>query len=266
MSNHPFHIVFTDLDGTLLDHHDYSHEHSMPGIALLCKSRIPLVLVSSKTAAEMEVLRRELDLSGPFVCENGAGIVYTAGPGKDSRLEATGMSAVEIASRAPLLEQVIGTKVLLLIDMAPDEIAARTGLDRTAAALAGERSFTVPFLTADGSPVDLGRVNRMLTPHGLAVTRGGRFYHLGTAGVDKGRGVERVREHYRAAAGGSKIITTGIGDSENDLAMLKAVDRPVLVRKPDGSVIETDMDVMVTERSGPDGFTEAIFRLFPGSS
>ncbi len=266
MNSRPFHIVFTDLDGTLLDHHDYSHERSMPGLALLRDSGIPLVLVSSKTAAEMEALRRELDLAGPFVCENGGGIVFPAEPGKDARIEAMGLSAAELAARARLLEHAIGAKARLLTDMPLDEIAARTGLDRTAAALARERSFTVPFLTADGSTVDLGEANRLLAQEGLAVTRGGRFYHLGTAGVDKGRAVMRIREHYRPAAGGSEIVTTGLGDSENDLAMLKAVDRPVLVRKPDGSVIETDLEVMVTERRGPEGFTEAIFRLFPGAA
>ncbi len=262
MNRRPFHIVFTDLDGTLLDHHDYSYERSIPGLTLLRDSGIPLVLVSSKTAAEMEVLRRELDLAAPFVCENGGGIVFPAEHGQDARIEAMGLSAAGLAARARLLEHAIGAKVRLLADMSLDEIAALTGLDRTAAALARERSFTVPFLTADGSPVDLGRADRLLAPHGLAVTRGGRFYHLGTAGVDKGRAVSRILQHYHAAAGGSKIVTTGIGDSENDLAMLKAVDRPVLVRKPDGSVIETDLDVMVTERRGPEGFTEAIFRLF----
>jgi len=262
VNNSTFHIVFTDLDGTLLDHHDYSYDLSMPGIALLRGAGIPLVLVSSKTASEMEALRRKLGLAAPFVCENGGGIAFPSEHGKEPRIEAMGMSAAELEARSDLLKRAAGRRIRLITDMDPNEIAALTGLEPEAARKVRERSHSIPFLTADGSSIDLPEVNRLLGREGLAVTRGGRFYHLGTAGVDKGLAVSRILAHYRPDAGEADIVTTGLGDSENDLPMLKAVDRPVLVRKPDGSFLKTDMDVILTEGRGPAGFTEAIFRLF----
>ncbi len=47
-------IVFTDLDGSLLDGTTYSYEAAIPALTALREQGIPLVLVSSKTRAEME--------------------------------------------------------------------------------------------------------------------------------------------------------------------------------------------------------------------
>jgi len=74
VSRSAFFIVFSDLDGTLLDHNTYGWQEAQPALNL-CKNRhVPIVLVSSKTRAEMEFLRRSLSISAPFVSENGGGI------------------------------------------------------------------------------------------------------------------------------------------------------------------------------------------------
>ena len=70
----PF-IVFSDLDGTLLDGDDYSHDQALPALRLLRRRNIPLVLCTSKTRAEVEFHRRRLANRDPFVVENG-GAVY----------------------------------------------------------------------------------------------------------------------------------------------------------------------------------------------
>ena len=45
-------LVFTDLDGTLLDE-SYSWDLAQPAIDLLRSASIPIILNSSKTVAEM---------------------------------------------------------------------------------------------------------------------------------------------------------------------------------------------------------------------
>jgi predicted mannosyl-3-phosphoglycerate phosphatase (HAD superfamily) len=47
-------LVFTDLDGTLLDHHSYSCEEAMPAVRALAEAGFPLIFNSSKTAAEIK--------------------------------------------------------------------------------------------------------------------------------------------------------------------------------------------------------------------
>ena len=82
------HIVFTDLDGTLLDAETYSWEPARPALELLAAQAVPWVMVSSKTRAEMEELRAELHHAHPYVVENGAAafipLGYFGGPVPDA--------------------------------------------------------------------------------------------------------------------------------------------------------------------------------------
>ena len=67
-------IIFTDLDGTLLDHTTYSFEAAIPMLALIKRHNIPLIIVTSKTKDEVLRIQKHLDLRAPFIVENGAGI------------------------------------------------------------------------------------------------------------------------------------------------------------------------------------------------
>jgi mannosyl-3-phosphoglycerate phosphatase len=64
-------LVFTELDGTLLDHQTYSWDPARSALALLSRHKIPWMIVTSKTRAEVEVLRTELGNEHPFIVENG---------------------------------------------------------------------------------------------------------------------------------------------------------------------------------------------------
>lgn len=65
-------IVFSDLDGTLLDHDGYSFEAAKPALAALAERAIPVVPSTSKTLVELETLSVEIGLSGAAIAENGA--------------------------------------------------------------------------------------------------------------------------------------------------------------------------------------------------
>ena len=72
-------LVFTDMDGTLLDHHTYSFEAAKPALAALDKKNIPVIPTTSKTFAELQPLREDINLTGPFIIENGAAIFIPHG-------------------------------------------------------------------------------------------------------------------------------------------------------------------------------------------
>jgi HAD superfamily hydrolase (TIGR01484 family) len=71
-------IVFTDLDGTLLDE-SYSFAAAQPALRKTAELDIPLVLCSSKTRREIEHYRKKLGNSHPFISENGGGIFIPEG-------------------------------------------------------------------------------------------------------------------------------------------------------------------------------------------
>src|SRR4030067_2997947 len=74
MTTTPKLVIFTDLDGCLLDSKPYSFEPAQAALRLIKQKKIPLVLVSSKTRVEMEEYRRRLKNDHPFVSENGGAI------------------------------------------------------------------------------------------------------------------------------------------------------------------------------------------------
>ena len=53
-------ILFTDLDGSLLDNDTYSFDEARPALEALRLENIPVILVSGKTRAEIEPLRERL--------------------------------------------------------------------------------------------------------------------------------------------------------------------------------------------------------------
>ena len=65
--------VVSDVDGTLMDH-SYDLTPAKETIKLLQNLSIPVILCTSKTAAEVKVIRNELNLSDPYIVENGAAI------------------------------------------------------------------------------------------------------------------------------------------------------------------------------------------------
>jgi mannosyl-3-phosphoglycerate phosphatase len=233
-------LVFTDLDGSLLDHHSYSFKGAEEALVRLHQFAIPLVLTSSKTRAEIQKLQKLLGLDQAFIAENGGGFYLPAGNPMYHLTEL--QQAGEY--RCKLLGVPYGYIREIFIkfrdryalkgfgDMRIEEIMQATGLRREDAILAAQRDFSEPFLFLKKScPQEL---REEVAPHGLTITRGGRFYHLMSSGQDKGQAVLELIRLYQAACQ-ERLITVGLGDAENDLVMLRVVDIPVLIPKPDGS-------------------------------
>ncbi|VDZ63134.1 Putative mannosyl-3-phosphoglycerate phosphatase [Serratia odorifera] len=80
-------LIFTDLDGSLLDHHSYRWDAAKPWLDRLAQAKVPLIVATSKTAAEVQQLQQQLGLSAlPFIAENGAQIVFPAFWQQDTQL------------------------------------------------------------------------------------------------------------------------------------------------------------------------------------
>lgn len=59
-------LIMTDLDGTLLDHESYHWEAARPALQRLAAANIPVIINSSKTAAEIRELRGRLNNNWPL--------------------------------------------------------------------------------------------------------------------------------------------------------------------------------------------------------
>lgn len=66
-------VVFTDIDGTLVDIKTAEYGKETNNLIDLMKEKnIPLILTSAKTRLEQNNIREDLGLSDPFIVENGA--------------------------------------------------------------------------------------------------------------------------------------------------------------------------------------------------
>jgi len=143
-------------------------------------------------------------------------------------------------------------------DMSAKEIAALTGLALTEAKLAKEREFNEPFLFEEGER-RIQEFLKAIEVAGFHWTQG-RFYHI-LGDNDKGKAVKILKEFYKRDYG--RIKTIGIGDSFNDLPLLKEVDYPVLIPKEDGSYEPRIKlrNIRKANKTGPEGWNEVVVEL-----
>ncbi|MEN6474251.1 MAG: HAD-IIB family hydrolase [Syntrophaceae bacterium] len=232
-------IVFTDLDGTLLNHRDYTFEEARPALARLKKEQIPLIACTSKTRREVEFLRDKLTNDDPFIVENGGGIFFPHDYQRFTIPEALGISVyksimlgVPYARIRRFIENIRPTIALEGFgDWGVSELMERTGLSLDAAILAKDREFTEPFLMHNQGQFE--ELSHAARNEGISITRGGRFLHFIGEGSDKGAAVNIVKSIF-AANWKSHVISIGLGDSLNDVSMLRQVDIPVMIPHADG--------------------------------
>ncbi|MCK7489540.1 MAG: HAD hydrolase family protein [Anaerotruncus sp.] len=225
-------------------------------------------MCTSKTRTETEGWRSVLKNDHPFIVENGGAVFVPEGYfGPEARFDKRdgdygvlefGRPYSELRRALEEIRALTGLPLRGFGDMTVEEIAERCGLPREDAALAAIREYDEPFTGI--KPEDLLRVVHQAEARGFQVVSGGRFHHL-VGGSDKGRAVRALRSLFEASRG--HVRTIGLGDSANDIPMLRAVDIPVLVRRPDGGRLEVgDLPALiVASYSGPEGWREAVLTI-----
>ena len=265
----PF-LIFTDLDGTLLDHESYAWEEAKPALDLCEKRRVPVILVSSKTSSEMNPLRLELGLTSPFISENGGGICFpkegVLAPPPEAVLDkelwkwSLGAEYSDLVHSLREIREELDLPIRGFSDMMPEEIAELTGLGIETSRLAAMREHDEPFLLTPQDNRTADRLHQAAFQRGLQISTGGRFHHLHGA-VDKGDAIERLITLYKARH--ADVKTAGLGDSPNDFPLLRKVDHPVLLGPP-GRFPEMEAELpwmKILEKPGPRGWNEAVLDI-----
>ncbi|MBN1379433.1 MAG: HAD-IIB family hydrolase [Gammaproteobacteria bacterium] len=254
-------VVFTDLDGSLLNHSDYSYAAALPAIKILKQLQIPLVLVSSKTFEEIRELSKNLELDYPFVCENGSVIVVPKNNdnfGLDAKNKAEEVEEYYFIYQGSSRENIVRVLDSMhdryifrgFSQMQDAEIADRTGLSIPQAACANRRLASEPVVWQDQAD-KLELFRKEIEKAQLRIVKGGRFYHI-MGNTDKAEAVNSLCRAYGRLSG-TTIHSIVVGDSENDLAMLRSASTAVVIPKEDGTHIRVE------------GNAEVLYALYPGA-
>lgn len=262
-------LIFTDLDGTLLDE-GYRFDAARGALSAIRDRNIPLILTSSKTLAEMALLRRAMDLTHPIIFENGAGVALPEGyfrhaPGITSgtplQVEHFGPDYRDIRSTLERLRSRHGFPFRGFGDMTAKEVAALTGLDEMAAQRARLRQGSEPGIW-EGSEAIRRDFIAELNRAGLRAVSGGRFLHI-MPKVDKAEAMRELVGRFTAAHPDVRYRVIAAGDSPNDADMLQLADIAVVIRRPDSSwmPLRRRDGVIRSPQPGPAGWQQCMEKL-----
>jgi len=273
MVNSAAYLVFTDLDGTLLNHDDYRYDAARPMLAWLKAHQIPVIAVTSKTRVEVEELLQALSFEEPFVVENGSGIFI---PPYDRRFDLTQTDFSQNVSQQNGHQRLclgctyhqakIGLKTLAqqlnqslqgFGSMGLEQLMALTGLNSAEARKAKTREFTEPFVNPG---LAASVLEQQVAEIGFQVLVGDRFCHLIGLGAGKGKAVDLLVACYQAPQ--TPIKTVGLGNSPNDLALLEAVDIPIVIPGAQGPHPDlADRGWQIAPAAGAQGWTMAMSQV-----
>ncbi|MDJ0706337.1 MAG: haloacid dehalogenase [Leptolyngbyaceae cyanobacterium MO_188.B28] len=264
-------IIFTSLDSLVLDAENNGYESVLSKLEWLKARHIPVIPVTSKTREEVEIVRRRMNLTDPFIVEGGSGVYIpldynqfelpqgeTVG---NYRLIQLGCSYVMARAGLKAIAQSLGRPLKGFGDWSAEQLNALTGLSAADAHRAKAREFTELFKTPKNIPID--KLKQAVHEMGFEVVVSDRFSHLIGHEAGVGRAVKHLTQHYQSALPvGQHLTTVGLGDSLSDLALLENVDIPIIVSGLKGE--DSDLskhDWPVAASPGPQGWAIAIDKI-----
>ena len=222
--------VVSDVDGTLMDH-SYDLTPAKETIKLLQELSIPVILCTSKTAAEVKVIRKELNLTDPYIVENGAAI-------HGETLKRVNGKII-LGEKYEILENILSSisneinyDLQPLNNISDQEATELTGLRGHSLDLMRERHWSMPFLNPPQNKEE--EINICCKRFGVEIFRGNRMSHMLSINSNKGKAINALKNY----SNNPNIKIIGLGDSPNDLPLLLNSDYKIVIPGPDGPNLE----------------------------
>jgi mannosyl-3-phosphoglycerate phosphatase family protein len=260
-------VVFTDPDRTLLDHRAHPCVPSCEAFRALADHKVPLVLCSSHTRAELEIIQQKFHFRHPFISENGGAVYLPRGyfsPASDP----VDMAAYDVITFGGPHQQVVETlrqtadaqaiEVRAFSGMSVQEVADECGLTLAEAPLAQLREFGESFCILSSDPAVHSRLINALRRAGLRCVNGEAFHHA-SLGADVRRSIQTLTSLYRQRFG--RVLTVGVSAGITDPLLLREVDIPIVVLDSEvdpARVLRKLPTARVTSAAGAAGWDEAI--------
>lgn len=264
-------LIFTDLDGSLLDHDTYSYKEAEKALTKLEADNIPIIFTTSKTRAEVISLRKDMKNQHPFIVENGAAVFiptdYFPAKPNDCR-EHDGYWVYEFSDSREhwlkLLDNLhdnYAKQFNHFSAMSSQEIADITGLPENDAKQANEREYSEPIQWLGSKECKKGFIEE-LEKQGGTILQGGRFLNL-SGEHSKASALTWLVDQYRKYSNACDLHTLALGDSQNDVSMLEAADQACVIRSPVHSppTLERNSNYLISEHFGPKGWAQGVEKI-----
>ena len=241
--------VVSDVDGTLMDH-SYDLTPAIETIKILKKLFIPVILCTSKTAAEVEVIRNDLKLTDRYIVENGAAIYGDSLKKFNGRI-ILGEKYERLEKILNFISKEIEYKLIPLNNLTDPEVTELTGLKGNSLTLLRDRHWSMPFLNPPSFLEE--RINIICKKLKVAIFKGNRMSHLLSINSNKGKAINVLKEY----SNNQNVQIIGLGDSPNDLPLLLNSDIKIVIPGIDGpnlNLIDQLKNLEFTLASEPNGY------------
>lgn len=271
-------LIFTDLDGTLLDHYSYSWNDAKPAISRAKHLGVPIIINTSKTRCEVRTLLENMGLEKqPYVVENGSAIVLPT-------ISTPLLKTLNHRSNYKIIDGQhvwqLGTARSVLCDFLKEirknhkwcfesyqdwsieEIMAKTGLPMVSALESQNKEFSEPFQWLDTTDKFL-EFEALVKENNFKILKGGRFYHL-QGDINKASAFDFFETYKQELFNCDRVLKIiALGDNSNDIAMLNQADFPICIESPvDDFPVINNPNVRYSEQFGPLGWNRQIHALF----
>ena len=249
MFENSFLWVVSDVDGTLMDH-SYDLKPAKETIKKLQNLSIPIILCTSKTASEVKVIREELNLTDPYIVENGAAIYGESLKKVDGKI-ILGKNYETLEEILVFISEEIGYKLIPLNNLTDQEATDLTGLKGNSLTLMRDRHWSMPFLNPPSFLEE--RINNSCKKFKVNIFKGNRMSHLLSINSDKGKAINALKNY----SNNQNIKIIGLGDSPNDLPLLLNSDIKIVIPGVDGpnlNLLDQLKDFKFTLASEPNGY------------
>jgi mannosyl-3-phosphoglycerate phosphatase len=228
-------LFFTDLDDLIIDSKSCSFRKSMPAVNKI-RNKVPLIICSSKTRAEIEHIRSKLKINDPFISENG-GAVFIPKSYFDFDFDfdkkigeylviQLGTDYVRIRNLIDRIKMQ-GIPLKCFGDMSANDIRSETGIPLPQAKFAKMREYDEPFRMFKDDEKD---VMNIVHKNNLRCFKGRNYYHI-TGENDRKKAMRILMGLYKRKYG--RVRTAGFGYSNVHFDILSIVDEPYLMMNHD---------------------------------
>ena len=239
-------VVFTNLDGSLLDGGGTGYGAARPALEALDRRNIPLVAISRRTRAEVTALQAQLGIIHPAAIEDGAAVLvpdcYFPSSILDDAWELDGDRLVRVfglpyCHLRQVLQDVrveLGADIVGFGDWSEGELVLALGLTADEARMAHKRQFSEIF-TFSG---DRKALQQAISRHHLQISQlqtsslQGQWYLTGNA--DKTAAVNLLLDCFLKHVG--PINSLGIATDKSDVGWLTLMKQAVVI----SSTIDTE--------------------------
>ena len=254
-------LIFTDLDGTLLNRDNFKFESTKPFLKELKKKDIIIIPNSSKTEDEIIEFNNEADFKYPFVSENGS-IIHNL-----NFLNHEFPDKIMLARHTHEIQNIfdkninqdLKSKCKVISSLTMSEQTQIFGLPENKLKQVFKRSCTIPIIF-EGNNEEKLSLKKLLLKNGLDYMEGGRVLNLGDR-INKADAMKKITQmlenKFRC-----KPKTIAVGDNHNDLEMLQNSDIPCLVKND--KFLKKNLQIknlIISKQAAPEGWVEIVLSL-----